>query len=97
MMAITKRDLIARIAESTGLTHRCAKGVVQAFFDEVIRELTQGNRIELRGFGVFETRTAAPRMAQNPKTLKKVRVPAKQRAVFKPGRLMKDQINGPLK
>ena len=96
-MATTKRDLVARIAESTSLTHRCAKGVVQAFFDQVIHELTQGNRIELRDFGVFETRTVAPRMAQNPKTIEKVRVPAKCRAVFKPGRLMKDQMNGPLK
>lgn len=93
-MATTKRDLVARIAESTGLTHRCAKAVVQAFLNEVVHELAQGNRIELRGFGVFETRAVAPRMAQNPKTLKKVRVPANCRAVFKPGRLMKDQVNG---
>ncbi len=96
-MATTKKDLVARIAESTGITHRCVKATVQAFLDEVIHELTQGNRIELRDFGVFETRIAAPRMAQNPKTLKKVLVPAKKKAVFKPGRLMKDQINGPLK
>jgi len=96
-MATTKRDLVACIAESTGLTHRCAKGVVQAFFDQVIHELPQGNRIALRDFGVFETRTVAPRMAQNPKTIEKVRVPAKCRALFKAGRLMKDQMNGPLK
>ncbi|MDI6451840.1 HU family DNA-binding protein [Anaerobaca lacustris] len=95
-MATTKRDLVARIAESTGTTHRCAKAVVQAFLDEVTHELAQGNRIELRDFGVFETRIAAPRMAQNPKTLDKIRVPAKCRAVFKPGRLMKDQVNGHL-
>ena len=93
-MATTKKDLVARIGESTGATNISAKAVVQAFLDEVIHELVQGNRIELRDFGVFEPRTAAPRTAQNPKTLKKVRVPAKRRVVFKPGRLMKDQMNG---
>lgn len=59
-MATTKKYLIARIAESTGATHTCAKAVVQALLDEVIHELTQGNRIELRDFGVFETRPVAP-------------------------------------
>lgn len=93
-MATTKKDLVAHIAESTGATHVSVKAVVQAFLDEVIDELVQGNRIELRGFGVFETRTAAPRTAQNPKTLKRVRVPAKRRVVFKPGQLMKSQVNG---
>ncbi len=96
-MATTKKDLVARIAESASTTNMSVKAVIQAFLDEVIQELVQGNRIELRDFGVFETRTAAPRTAQNPKTLKRVRVPAKRRVVFKPGRLMKDQMNGPLK
>ena len=93
-MATTKKALGAHNAESTGATHVPVKAEVQALRDEVIDELVQGNRIELRGFGVFETRATAPRMAQNPKTLKKVRVPANCRAVFKPGRLMKDQVNG---
>ncbi|MDI6451411.1 HU family DNA-binding protein [Anaerobaca lacustris] len=72
-MAPTKRDLVACIAESTGATHTCAKAVVQAFLDEVSHELARGNRIELRDFGVFETRVVAPRMAQNPKTLEQDR------------------------
>ncbi len=93
-MATTKKDLVTRVAESTGTTHTYAKAAVQAFLDEVIHELAQGNRIELRDFGVFETRAVAPRMAQNPRTLEKVKVPARRRAVFKPGRLMKHQMNG---
>ena len=92
-MATTKKDLVARIGESTGATHRCTKAVVQAFFDQVIHELAQGNRIELRDFGVFQIRTTASRLAQNPRTLEKVQMPARRRAVFKPGRLMRDQMN----
>jgi nucleoid DNA-binding protein len=90
----TKKDLIDRIAESTGTRQTLVKVVVQAFFDEITSELTKGNRLEFRGFGVFETKTTPPRMAQNPRTLKKVEVPAKRRVVFKPGRLMREGLNG---
>ena len=93
-MATTKKDLIDRIAEATGTKHVLVRAVVQQFFDEVIAELAKGNRIEFRDFGVFETKTTRPRTAQNPKTLAKIEVPAKRRAVFKAGRLMKDKLNG---
>jgi len=94
-MATTKKDLIDRIAESTGSTHVLVKVVVRKFFDEIIVALGKGNRVEFRDFGVFETKTTPPRMAQNPKTLKQVQVPAKRRVVFKVGRLMKDGLNRP--
>jgi nucleoid DNA-binding protein len=93
-MATTKKDLIDRIAESTGTRQTLVKVVVQAFFDEITAELTKGNRLELRDFGVFDTKTTPARMAQNPRTLKKVEVPAKRRVVFKPGRLMREDLNG---
>jgi nucleoid DNA-binding protein len=94
IMAITKKDLIDRIAESTGYTQVLVKTVVQEFFREVITQLNEGDRLELRGFGVFETRTTPARMAQNPRTLEKVRVPATRRGVFKMGRLMREGVNG---
>ena len=56
-MATTKKNLIDRIAESTGTRQSLVKRVVQQFFGEVIHEMTQGNRIELRDFGVFATKT----------------------------------------
>jgi len=93
-MATTKRELIDRIAEVTGIKRVLVKAVVQQFLDEIIGELGKGNRIEFRDFGVFETRTTPARMAQNPKTLKHVRVPAKRRAIFRPGRLMREGLNG---
>jgi integration host factor subunit beta len=93
-MATTKKDLIDRIAERTGETHALAKTVVQHFFEEVTSELAQGNRLEFRGFGVFETKTTPARMAQNPRTLEKVEVPAKRRVVFKMGRMMREGLNG---
>ncbi|MBN2131438.1 MAG: integration host factor subunit beta [Sedimentisphaerales bacterium] len=93
-MATTKKDLIDRIAESTGAKRTLVKTVVQDVFDEIIAELAKGNRLEFRDFGVFETKTRQARTAQNPKTLEKVEVSAKRRVVFKPGRLMREGVNG---
>jgi integration host factor subunit beta len=89
MSTTTKKDLIDRIAEETGQKRTAVKAMVQSFLDSVIRELSEGNRLEFRDFGVFEIRQRAPRMAQNPKTLERVPVPAKKTVKFKVGRLMK--------
>ena len=85
----TKKELVARIAGLTGNKQVVVKKIIQAFLDQIIDELGKGNRLEFRDFGVFETKRRAPRMAQNPKTLEKVRVPAKRSVKFKAGRLMK--------
>lgn len=87
----TKKNLIDRIAEGTGETRALVKAIVQRFFHEITTELARGNRLELRNFGVFETRTTPARMAQNPRTGARVHVPAKRRVVFKPGRLMRQE------
>ncbi len=89
MSTTTKKDLIDRIAEETSQKRTAVKAMVQSFLDSVIRELSEGNRLELRDFGVFEIRQRAPRMAQNPKPLERVPVPAKRIVKFKAGRLMK--------
>ncbi|MHC4517027.1 MAG: HU family DNA-binding protein [Planctomycetota bacterium] len=94
MATTSKKDLVSRIAKRTGAKQVLARAVVQQFFDEVIAELSNGNRLEFRDFGVFETKTSASRTVQNPRTLERVQVPAKRRAVFKAGRLMKEGLNG---
>lgn len=89
MPTTTKKDLIDRIAEATDTKRATVQRVVQSFLNEVIRELGTGNRLEFRDFGVFEVRERAARVAQNPKTLERVEVPAKKTVKFKVGRLMK--------
>ncbi len=93
MATITKKELIDRVAETYQIRARTTKLVVQSFLDEIITELANGNRLEFREFGVFETRTRVAREAQNPKTLEKVHVPAKRSVKFKMGRLMKEKLN----
>jgi nucleoid DNA-binding protein len=94
MTTTSKKDLINRIAENTGTKQVLVKAVVQQFFDAIICELAKGSRLEFRDFGVFETKATPARIAQNPKTLERVEVPAKRRVVFKPGRLMREGVNG---
>jgi nucleoid DNA-binding protein len=93
MATITKKELIDRIAERTQAKRVTVKCIVQAFLDEIIGELCQNNRLEFRDFGVFETRTRASRIAQNPKTLERVEVPAKRTVKFKMGRLMRENLS----
>ena len=92
MNTITKKILIDRIAENTGMKRVAVKQVVQNFLDEVIVELGEGNRLEFRDFGVFEVKQRAPRIAQNPKTLERVPVPAKRTVKFKVGRKMREAM-----
>jgi integration host factor subunit beta len=92
MSTVTKKELISRIAERTQAKRILVKQIIQAFLDEIISELSEDNRLEFRDFGVFETRTRAARIAQNPKTLDRVEVPAKRTVKFKMGRLMKENL-----
>src|SRR5215204_3728077 len=93
MSTITKKELIDRIADSTGHRRVQVKRVVQQFLDEIIGELGRGNRLEFRDFGVFETKLRKARRAQNPKTLQPVEVPEKRTVKFKVGRLMKQKLS----
>ena len=92
MATITKKELIDRIADSTGSRRVLVKKVVQQFLDEIVAELGRGNRLEFRDFGVFETKLRKARKAQNPKTLEPVEVPEKRTVKFKVGRLMKQKL-----
>lgn len=93
MDTVTKKELIEIVSEKTGTKRLLTKAVVQAFLDEIIDQLGNGNRLEFRDFGVFETKQRAKRVAQNPKTLEKVKVPPKVTVKFKPGRLMKIKVD----
>ena len=88
---VTKRELCERIAKKTGNTQVAAKEIVQAFLDEIVKELAKGNRMEFRNFGVLDTRLQAPRRARNPRTDEVVHVPAKAVVSFKVGKYMSEK------
>ncbi|MDZ4830589.1 MAG: HU family DNA-binding protein [Phycisphaerae bacterium] len=94
MATTTKKELIDRISEATQLRRSEVKKVLQTFLGFVIEELSRGNRLEFRDFGVFEPKERAARVAQNPKTLQPVSVPPRRTVKFKVGRLMKQRLDG---
>ena len=93
MSTISKKDLVDRVAEKTQSKRITVKPVVQHLLDEITTELAQNNRLEFRYFGVFEPRIREARVAQNPKTLEKVQVPARRTVKFKMGQRMRERLN----
>ena len=94
MPTTTKREIAERVAQQTGLPQVAVKQVIQMLFDEVITEVSTGNRLEFRDFGVFEVVVRKPRTGRNPRTGDKVAVPPKRVVTFKMGKVMKDKVSG---
>ena len=92
---VTKRELVQRISDKSGQTKVLVRSIVQQFLEEVSDELVRGNRLEFRKFGVFEVRNRPGRIAQNPKSLEKVVVPAKRVVKFKVGNVLKKRVESP--
>ena len=91
---MTKSELIARIAQlNPHLYQSDAEKIVSAIFNEISASLAKGNRVELRGFGVFSIRTRKARAGRNPRTGEKVSVAAKNVPFFKAGKKLKDRLN----
>ena len=94
-MTMTKRELIIRVANSLGMTQSDVAKVVEATFDTISTTLAQGERWELRDFGVFEVKTRASRIGRNPRTGDQVPVPERRVVTFRPGKQMKELIASP--
>jgi integration host factor subunit beta len=92
MQTITKKDLCEKVAKKTENKNVKVKENIQSFLDEIVDELKQGNRIELRDFGVFEIRRRAARKARNPRTGEEAFVPPKNVVIFKAGKLMREKV-----
>ena len=90
--AVTKRDLVRRIASETKASTEVVRQVVQHFLDDLIDELAAGRRLEFRDFGVFEVVRRKPRIARNPRTGEAIEVPAKTVVHFKQGRIMRERV-----
>ena len=91
---MTKSELIARIAEiNPHLYQSDAEKIVSTDFNEISSALSKGQRVELRGFGVFSVRTRKARAGRNPRTGEKVSVEAKNVPFFKAGKKLKDRLN----
>lgn len=94
---ITKADIVDEISKNSGLTRSETKQVVEGVIDTVINTIADGNRIELRGFGVFKSKARRPRIARNPKTGKSVPLDERFVPVFKASPIFYKKVNESIK
>ena len=93
---MTKSELIAHLAAANPhLRQPDIELIVATIFNEITDALARGDRVELRGFGAFSTRTRDPRTGRNPRTGEAVEVIAKAVPYFKPGKELRERINKP--
>lgn len=91
---MTKAELISAVAEKSGLKKVDAEKAVAAFIASVTSALKSGDKLSLVGFGTFGTAKRAARKGQNPQTGKKINIPAATVPKFKPGKTLKEAVNG---
>ncbi|MDD5428555.1 MAG: integration host factor subunit beta [Candidatus Omnitrophica bacterium] len=89
---MTKKDIVIRIAEDTGLKQIDVKLVVQKTLDHITNAVAAGETVELRNFGVFKVKTRKPRIGRNPKTGVTVSIPERKVVSFKSGMIMKKKV-----
>jgi nucleoid DNA-binding protein len=92
-MTLTKRDLVVRISEETGLIQTQVFDVVQKTLDHIAESLAKGDKVELRNFGVFEVKIRKARVGRNPnKPEVDVPIPARSMVKFKAGKEMRGEV-----
>jgi len=90
---VTKKDLVEKISERTGLTQVDTKIVVESFLESVAKTLQEGQNIEIRGFGRFKVKQKRARTARNPRTNEFVEVEAGFKPVFEASRELRKRVN----
>lgn len=89
---MNKAELIAAVAEKTGLSKKDSEAAVTAALDVITAALKEGDKVQLVGFGSFEVKNRAARTGRNPKTKEAIEIPASKVPVFKAGKALKDIV-----
>ena len=92
-MTTTRKELVNEISEALGLKKTQIYPIIDSLFDVMRENLVEGNRIEIRGFGALEVKDTKPKpSARNPRTGARISVPARRKAKFKPGKILKEAL-----
>ena len=89
---MNKTELIAVVAEKSGITKKDAERVVNATFETIAAELTKGGKVQLSGFGIFELKAREARVGRNPHTREAIQIPATKVPTFKPSKVLKEIV-----
>ena len=93
---VIKLDIINRLADQTGIPKLKAEQAVDALFNSMKEALARGDRIELRGFGVFVVKPRKRGIGRNPRTGEEVAIPSGKTIRFKPGKELQAHEEGPV-
>ncbi|MFQ5451671.1 MAG: integration host factor subunit beta [Nitrospinaceae bacterium] len=91
---MTKAELVEKVANQINLTKKQTEVVVNTVFQSITESLSEGQKVELRGFGSFRIRERNARIGRNPKSGDKVDVPAKRVPFFKAGKELRELVDG---
>ncbi len=89
---LTKRELVSQVAEHLGYTQKEVTTVVQGMLDAIVDSLAEGERLEIRNFGVFEVKLREARTCRNPRTGESVEVGDQRIVTFRPGKALKEWV-----
>lgn len=89
---MNKTELIAVVAEKSGITKKDAERVVNATFETIAAELKKGGKVQLSGFGIFELKAREARVGRNPHTREAIQIPATKVPTFKPSKVLKESV-----
>lgn len=90
---MNKTELIAAVAEKSGITKKDAESAVAAVIDTITGALVANEKVQLVGFGTFEVRERGARTGRDPRTNKAIEIPASKAPAFKAGKALKDSVN----
>ena len=90
---MNKAELINAAAEKAGLSKKDTEAAINAAIDAIVESLVNEDKVQLVGFGAFETRRREARTGRNPQTKEAFEIPASTVPAFKPGKALKDQVN----
>jgi DNA-binding protein HU-beta len=90
---VNKSELIACVAEATGLTKKGAGEAVEATLDAIAGALSEGEKVTLVGFGTFEVRDRKAKRGVNPITKEPIDIPASKSAAFRPSKQLKEAVS----
>lgn len=90
---MNKADLVAKVAEKSGVTKKDAEKAVAGIFAAVQEALVAGDKVQVLGFGTFEVKECAARTGRNPQTGEELQIAASKNPSFKPGKALKEAVN----
>ena len=89
---MNKTEIIAAVAEKTGMTKKDAERVIAATFETIAASLAKGDKVAVSGFGNFEVKAREARVGRNPRTKETIQIPATKLPAFKASKTLKDAV-----